>query len=180
VSYVLHRCCSISNPVLLRFPESALAIASTAISSEYMPAHMFRSIDTILGRIYPPPPELKPACIHFLRYLKDTISSSPKWQVVPMLVTLTRSLCRWIEDDAQVFSDDEYNDVVRVAFAIVPGKGIQRSSRSCLCMPVHCPSSDPMLQLWIFYIPWPHCSPQSSCAFHHQLQDRWNSRTSGK
>jgi hypothetical protein len=83
------------------------------VDRENIPIQTCRVINDVLYDLYPPAPELLPASIQFLHRIKDIIASASRSLVVPILTTLSTSLCRWIEDSLVVFSDEEYNNVVR-------------------------------------------------------------------
>jgi hypothetical protein len=99
---------------LSRSPRLTLILFShvTLVGQKELPRCLFSLVNITLYDLYPPLPEHFSTCFRFLQLTRDIIMSAPSLLVVPVLVTLRKSLCRWIEDKSKILLEKEYNHVV--------------------------------------------------------------------
>jgi len=88
-----------------------------------VPARVLKLVADTLSATYPPEPRNKQFSMWMLRSLTAFIEHCPTELCLRVLQTLEDGICSWLSDDAELFSEHEFNYDVRVV--------------SCLCF-IHC------------------------------------------
>ena len=149
---------------LSRIPRLCLILFShvALVDQDKIPTQIFSLVNKTFHDLYPPHPELFPTCFKFLSLTRDIITSSPSLLVVPVLVALRKSLCRWIEDRLEILLEKEYNDIVRVLLTLPFTIISIKCRRSCPCTVIHFLQSDSLLLRSKHFILLHHFYPRPS------------------
>lgn len=82
-----------------------------------LPTDIFMMIDDILENLYPPHQEDVASSLQLLCTLKTLFLTAPSGLLVPLLKSIQKGLCVWIEDKDETVPESDYNDVVSDTFS---------------------------------------------------------------
>jgi hypothetical protein len=77
-----------------------------------LPEAITSTVATVLGDLYPRQ-ALVSTSLQIIRQLRDMILSAPSALALALLLALQDSICKWLEDDENVFDGDLRKEIVR-------------------------------------------------------------------
>ena len=76
-------------------------------------SHLFKLVDEVLSKSYPPLPEFLTTCIDLLCVAGELIATCPDRMLLDLIKSIQGGLCFWIQDEDGVLLETEQNIIVR-------------------------------------------------------------------